>query len=172
MPITNGSVITAANLDDIYTTGLATLRTNTAANVARKQYTVTFRFNQIKSTTAEHLRTKVWVPRTDVVIRNARISAVSVTAGLVCTVEIPAQIVSRERIVGGNLPYSLVGSATTSATVNAGVGQVSSISGTALSTSERVVALAGDNIEIIVAAPTTTECGIWVTLLVETVLGE
>jgi hypothetical protein len=168
LTISDGYIVEAADLDSIWSTGLAQLRTTTAANSARRQFPVVFSFRGVTNAVS---RTYTYTPRTDVVLKSATISAASTSAGIVCSVEIPAQIIDQERIVGGNIPYDLTGSATTSATLTAGFGDIGR-DNTAIPATERLILLAGDNIDITVQSSSATAADIHIIFLLETEMVE
>ncbi len=125
MPISNGSIILAADVNGIWQTALATLRARTTANNPNKQFTETFSINGIVASTPEYLRTIVYVPRTDVILRSARVYIVSTNGGVLqngisATVTIPAQLIEDNSIVGGNIPRTLTATATSNASANLG----------------------------------------------------
>ena len=129
-----------------------------------KQFTETFQFNGIVTSTAEYLRSFTYTPRADCTLRGARIYCLSTTNNIVATLSIPAQIVEDNTIVGGNIPSSLTATATSAATV-AGSGGLVTLPNTAM-----IRLLAGDNIDIIVSTNSATAADVTVTLLLETPL--
>lgn len=176
MAITNGSTITAADLDSIWETGLETLRIRTqsvagsSSNTPYKQYCEIFRFDGIVTGTPEHRRSAVFVPRTDVIVRGIRVYCQSATLGIVATASIPAQIYKDNNIVGGNIKKSLTATATSAAAA------LYSNSGSALDLSLGIggvglfTFLAGDNIEILVSTSSAFSANVTVSLLLETVM--
>lgn len=170
MTISNGSAILAADLNGIWETALGTLRTRTITNTPYKQFSEVFRFDGITTSTAEYLRTVVYVPRTDVILRGVRIVCASTgVQTITATVTIPAQIVEDNKIVGGNIKSTLTASATYSNTTPDFSGSEGRVT---LSNTELFSFLAGDNIDIVVSltATGTPTCNVTVTCLFETVL--
>jgi len=171
MTISNGSPILASDLNGIWQTALGTLRSRTTANNPNKQFVETFSFNNILQSTAEHLRTAVYVPRTDVVLRAARIYIVSTFAGVKqsgtdATVTIPAQQIEDNVIVGGNIPRTLTATAVSNALSFTGSEERIDLPNDQLFTF-----LAGDNIDIIVSTTDTTRANnIIVSLTLESVI--
>lgn len=170
MAISNGSAILASDLNGIWETALDTLRSRTDTSNLYKQFSEVFRFDGITSSTAEYLRTIVYVPRTDVILRGVRIYCATDGANLpTATVTIPAQIIEDNNIVGGNIKSTLTASATASASSNF----ANSTNRVVLSNTELFTFLAGDNIDIIVSlsgAITSPPCNVTVVCLFENVL--
>jgi hypothetical protein len=179
MPITNGSPIIATDVNGIWQTALGTLRSNTSDNAPWKQYTETFVFNGLSTATSPvipvHNLSTIYVPRTDVILRAARlyISAFqsgSLYNGATATLTIPAQIIENNTIVGGNIKNTLTCTATSTntSTLSSGAGLIT------LPNTETFSFLAGDNIDIVVsidsALPTTVLCYITVSLTFENIL--
>jgi hypothetical protein len=172
MPISNGSIILAADVNGIWQTALATLRARTTANNPNKQFTETFSINGIVASTPEYLRTIVYVPRTDVILRSARVYIVSTNGGVLqngisATVTIPAQLIEDNSIVGGNIPRTLTATATSNASANLG----SSAARLDLPNDQLFTFLAGDNIDIVVSTADTANVNkVIVSLTLESVL--
>jgi len=166
LSFTDGYVIDDGYLDAVWSTGLQVMRARTSATSRRKQWPLVVQFRGVTTSTARHLRTHIYTPRTDVAVVSATISAHSAGAGIVCSVNIPAQILERERITGGNIPYALTGSATTSGTATAGIGTIGQNSA-AIPATTRLMLLAGDNIDIIAQVDSATAADVTVVLLLE-----
>lgn len=166
MTIANGQQILAADLDGIWSTALGTLRTRTNDNNKYLQFNEVFTFNVINNTIAEYLRTIVYVPRTDVILRGIRLYCCSTITGINATLTIPAQIAENNTIVGGNIKSSLTLTATS------GTSALLSNSGgfNQLSTNELFTFLAGDNIDLVVSTDSATTSNVIVVLMLETVL--
>lgn len=171
MPITNGSPILASDLNAVWQTALATLRTRTTSNNPYRQFVVVLRLLGINSTTPEHLRTITYVPRTDLVLRGAKIAATpsstTPSTGVICTATIPAGIREDESIVGGNINRTLSMEVTTDGTCD----PASNFGAATLPVDQLFGLLAGDSIDIVVS---TTAIGIrhdiTLTLTVENLL--
>jgi hypothetical protein len=169
MAITNGSTILASDVNAIWETGLATLRSRTLASTPYKQYCEIFRFDGITSGTAPLRRGAVYVPRTDVIVRGARVYCQSATNGIIATVSIPAQIYKDNNIVGGNIKQSLTATATSNAPAT--FSNSGSVITLAAGTDPALFTfLAGDNIEILVSTSSGTAANVTVSLLLETVM--
>lgn len=169
MALVNGTPITDTDINEIWETGLATLRARTIANTPYKQYNEIFCFDGIASGTAELRRGAVFVPRTDVIVRGVRVYCQSATVGIVATVNIPAQIYKDNNIVGGNIKSSLTATATSAAAATF------SNSGTVVVTDPGTdpalfTFLAGDNIEILVSTNNVATANVTVSLLLETIM--
>jgi hypothetical protein len=172
MPLTNGTTILAADLNGVWTTALATLRSRNSDTTTSKQFTETFHFNGVigsgGSATPEYLRTIVYVPRTDVVLRAARLYCMSTSAtAVVATLTIPSQIVEDNAIVGGNIKNTLTATATRDTSITD-----MSLSGgiITLPNTELFTFLAGDNIDLVVNTNSANSANIIVSLLLETSL--
>lgn len=167
MAISNGTTILGSDVNGIWTTALGTLRDRNDDNNPYKQFTETFEFNGVVSSTAEYLRTYVYTPRTDVVLRAARLYCLSTTAGIVATLRIPAQKIENATIVGGNIKSTL----STSASSNASIVDLSLSGGTINLPREQLFTfLAGDNIDIVVSSSSASTSNITVVLLFENIL--
>jgi hypothetical protein len=177
MAFTNGTIILASDINAIWETGLASLRSRTqvaqvsgiTSNIPYKQYCEIFRFDGITSTTAEHRRGAVFVPRTDVIVRGVRVYCQSATTSIVATVSIPAQIYKDNNIVGGNIKRSLTATATSQ------LPATYSDSGTVVTLDTGAdpalfTFLAGDNIEILVSTNNVATANVTVSLLLETLM--
>jgi len=164
MTIANGQQILAPDLDAIWSTALGTLRTRTNDNNKYLQFNEVFTFNAVNNSTAEYLRTIVYVPRTDVILRGIRLYCCSTTTGITATLTIPAQIAENGTIVGGNIKSTLTLTATSGATVLASGGF------NQLSTNELFTFLAGDNIDLVVSTNNATAANVIIVLMLETVL--
>jgi hypothetical protein len=155
MPITIGTTIIADDLNNIWRTALNTLRTRTTSNNPYKQFVAVLQFPRITSTTAEHLRTQTYIPRTDLILRSARVFghafSGSQSTGIEIRALIPAGIREDERIIGGNIVKDLRASVITD-----GAGDPLTNSGVfELPTNEIFGFLAGDSIDIIVGTTAT-----------------
>ena len=177
MAFTNGTTILASDINAIWETGLASLRSRTqvaqvsgiTSNIPYKRYCEIFRFDGITSTTAEHRRGAVFVPRTDVIVRGVRVYCQSATTSIVATVSIPAQIYKDNNIVGGNIKRSLTATATSQ------LPATYSDSGTVVTLDTGAdpalfTFLAGDNIEILVSTNNVATANVTVILLLETLM--
>jgi hypothetical protein len=171
MPITPGSPILASDINAVWQTALNTLRTRTTANNPYRQFTVVLRLLGINSTTSEHLRTITYVPRTDLVLRAAKIVAHPSTGGpstdVVCTATIPAGIRDDESIVGGNINREL-----NLRVITDGVCDPATNFGTATLPVDQVLGLlAGDSVDVVVSTTAIgTRHDITLTLTVENLL--
>ncbi len=167
MTIASGSLITADDLRGIWSVPLTTLATyNTLVN-PYKQFTEVFQVRGVTNLTSEILRTVLYTPRTDVILRGFRVMCSSATVGIVATASIPAQVIRDNVIAGGNIPYSITATATSTAIA----GDLSVTTGLATIPNNTIVSfLAGDNIDIVVSTNSATAANVTVTLLLENVL--
>lgn len=174
MTISNSSTILATDVNNSWDTPLSNLRRRDISISPYKQFTEIFTFNNIVATTPEYLRTIVYTPRTDVVVRSGRVGIVSTSAGvpaagIIAIGTIPAQVIEGSTIVGGNIPKTLTATATSSTAATFGSGQ------TRFDLNAQAVFkfLAGDNIDIVVSTTNTTNNNIiTVSLTFETIMVE
>ena len=163
MTISNGSTITAADVNGIFEGALSTLRSYTQFNYPYKQWQQSFRVDGVNNSTAEYLRTISFYPRTDCIIRAIRIDCSAAINGITATATIPAQILQDNVIVGGNIKNDI----TLSATSDLAFPWYNHTGLYILPTEDLFTVIAGDSIDIVISTNSATVADVAVVLLLE-----
>jgi len=164
MAISNGSTIEAADVNGIFETALDNLRSYTVYSYPYKQWQQSFRIDGVTSSTAEHLRTISFYPRTDCIVRAIRIYCAAAYTGITATATIPAQILQDNVIVGGNIKNDI----TLSATSNTSPATRDQLSGLyTLSNEDLFTVLAGDSVDIVISTDSANPAFVSVVLTLE-----